>query len=252
MVPRLEALLGSTFETRKTSSRRPAIAVPISVSAAPDPYISAVSTWVMPRSSPRRSDAIAAAGPSSERHDPCPTAATRRPVEPKSRSVSLPAIDLPRLLESDLTGIEGVEEGGVRRVIAGQQTFRQSVGNGGVRRPHRGMSRYLCEPVSAIVITSVLGGSRFIIRVARGQRGVTEFDDRGAPAVPAPHLVFAVAECGEVAARVDQAAAASRSAQCIDRTIHRKAFGDAAQVKLQKGMWDHALRLQFKVTQSSL
>src|SRR5882724_7406418 len=87
MVPRLEALLGSTFETRKTSSRRPAIAAPMSVSAAPAPYISAVSMWVMPRSIPRRRDAItAAASASSARHDPWPTAATRRPVEPKSRS----------------------------------------------------------------------------------------------------------------------------------------------------------------------
>jgi hypothetical protein len=71
--------------------------------------------------------------------------------------------------------------------------------------------------------------------------------------VPAPHVVFAVAECGNVAPGVDQAAAASRSAQFIDRTIHRKAFGDTPQIKMQAGMLDHAARFpQFKVTQSSV
>ena len=42
-VPRRDALLGSTFETRNTSSRRPAIASPTTASASP--YISAVSMW---------------------------------------------------------------------------------------------------------------------------------------------------------------------------------------------------------------
>src|SRR5579859_1759484 len=55
-------------------------------SAAPEPYISAVSMWVMPRSSPRRSAATAsAADDSSERHEPWPTTATSRRVEPKVR-----------------------------------------------------------------------------------------------------------------------------------------------------------------------
>ncbi|CAD5286552.1 hypothetical protein BOS5A_211345 [Bosea sp. EC-HK365B] len=58
-VPVLEALCGSTFETRKTSSRSPASASPVISSARPSPYISAVSIWERPRSSPRRSAAIA-------------------------------------------------------------------------------------------------------------------------------------------------------------------------------------------------
>ena len=47
-VPRREALSGRTLLTRKTSSRRPAIASPTSSSTAPLPYISAVSMWFMP------------------------------------------------------------------------------------------------------------------------------------------------------------------------------------------------------------
>ena len=47
MVPRREALLGNTFETRNSFSRgRPAIASAITGSASP--YISAVSICVMP------------------------------------------------------------------------------------------------------------------------------------------------------------------------------------------------------------
>ncbi len=47
MVPRREALLGSTLETRKTFSRgKPAMASAITSSASP--YISAVSICVMP------------------------------------------------------------------------------------------------------------------------------------------------------------------------------------------------------------
>jgi hypothetical protein len=39
---------------RNTSSRRPLIAPPTSVSLAPAPYMSAVSRWVTPRSRARR------------------------------------------------------------------------------------------------------------------------------------------------------------------------------------------------------
>src|SRR5260221_7860095 len=70
------------------------MASPISVSATPAQYISGVSMWIMPRSIPRLREAIADAGSaSSARHDPWPTAATRRPVEPKSRSETFPVID---------------------------------------------------------------------------------------------------------------------------------------------------------------
>src|SRR6202000_1357869 len=71
MVPRREALLGNTFETRKTSSRRPSIASAITSSASP--YISAVSIWLMPRSSPWRSAATARLrSPRSRYQVPCP------------------------------------------------------------------------------------------------------------------------------------------------------------------------------------
>src|ERR1700704_4046657 len=84
MVPRREALLGRTFETRKMSSRRPAIASAITNSASP--YISAVSTWVMPRSTPRRSAAMASLrSPRSIYQVPCPITDTSHLLLPKGR-----------------------------------------------------------------------------------------------------------------------------------------------------------------------
>jgi hypothetical protein len=59
-VPFLDALAGSSLETRNTSSRRPSMAFAMTRSDAPDPYISAVSICVRPRSSPRRNAAAAA------------------------------------------------------------------------------------------------------------------------------------------------------------------------------------------------
>src|SRR5829696_5285972 len=72
MVPRREALLGSTFETRNSFSRgKPTMASAITSSASP--YISAVSIWVMPVSMPRRSAARAALrSPRSRYQVPCP------------------------------------------------------------------------------------------------------------------------------------------------------------------------------------
>ena len=85
-VPEREALCGRTFDTRKTSSRRPAMASPMNSSAAPEPYISAVSIWSMPRSRPRRKAAIAAArGACSKFQVPIPITATSRPVGPNMR-----------------------------------------------------------------------------------------------------------------------------------------------------------------------
>ncbi len=84
-VPRREAFRGWTFDTRKTSSRRPAIASPTMRSTAPCPYDSAVSMWVMPRSSPRRSALTAARGETSIRQVPWPKTGTEIPVEPKGR-----------------------------------------------------------------------------------------------------------------------------------------------------------------------
>src|SRR6267154_5589062 len=84
MVPRREALLGKTFETRKMSSRRPAIASAITNSASP--YISAVSMWVMPRSTPRRSAAMASLrSPRSIYQVPCPITDTSHLLLPNSR-----------------------------------------------------------------------------------------------------------------------------------------------------------------------
>ena len=88
-VPRRDAFSGSTFEARKTSSRRPAIASPTSSSTTPEPYISAVSSGSCPRSSPRRSAAIAAARSCSISQVPCPDHGDRaepsRPKWPRSR-----------------------------------------------------------------------------------------------------------------------------------------------------------------------
>src|SRR5687768_12897571 len=64
------------------ASRRPASASPISASARPSPYISAVSMSVRPRSMPRRSVASSsarAAGASPIFHVPMPSAGTRSP-----------------------------------------------------------------------------------------------------------------------------------------------------------------------------
>src|SRR6266851_4033600 len=84
MVPRREALLGRTFETRKMSSRRPAIASAITSSASP--YISAVSMWVMPRSTPRRSAAMACLrSPRSIYQVPCPITDTSYLLLPNGR-----------------------------------------------------------------------------------------------------------------------------------------------------------------------
>jgi hypothetical protein len=62
----------------------PEMASPTSSSAAPEPYISAVSMCVAPRSSPRRRAATASArGASSRFQVPWPTTATGRFVVPK-------------------------------------------------------------------------------------------------------------------------------------------------------------------------
>src|ERR1700724_735175 len=58
IVPRREALRGRTLESRKTSSRLPAIASPSTSSAAPSPYILAVWIWFHPSSRRRRSAAV--------------------------------------------------------------------------------------------------------------------------------------------------------------------------------------------------
>src|SRR5215475_6237903 len=82
MVPRREALLGSTLETRNSSSRLPAMASAMTSSASP--YISAVSIWVMPSSMPRRSADIAALrSPRSRYQVPCPMTETSAPSLPK-------------------------------------------------------------------------------------------------------------------------------------------------------------------------
>src|SRR4029079_6638479 len=66
------------------SSRRPRIASPTSCSTLPSPYISAVSTWLMPRSRPRRSAATARERSSRSMFQvPWPTTETSRPVGPK-------------------------------------------------------------------------------------------------------------------------------------------------------------------------
>src|SRR5882724_8360593 len=71
-----EAWAGPTLVTRNTSLRRPSNASPTSSSAAPSPYISPVSTRVMPRSSPSWSAATSASqcSESSPRPAvPCPS-----------------------------------------------------------------------------------------------------------------------------------------------------------------------------------
>ena len=86
MVPRRDALLGSTFETRKISSRRSATASATTSSASP--YISAVSMWVMPRSMPRRNAARAVLrSPRSIYQVPCPITDTRGPLLPNFRCI---------------------------------------------------------------------------------------------------------------------------------------------------------------------
>src|SRR5581483_1479084 len=83
-VPARDAFWGSTLETRKTSSRRPAIASPTSCSASPALYISAVSIWVMLRSMPVRRAVITAwRFFCSMSHVPCPMIGTSGPVGPK-------------------------------------------------------------------------------------------------------------------------------------------------------------------------
>src|SRR5450631_3142892 len=84
MVPRRDALPGNTFETRKISSRRPAMASAITSSASP--YISAVSIWVMPRSMPRVKLATALLrSPRSIYQVPCPITDAVGPPPPNLR-----------------------------------------------------------------------------------------------------------------------------------------------------------------------
>src|SRR6201994_1187208 len=81
-VPRVVACCGSTLDTRNTSSRRPAMASPTSLSASPSAYISAVSITVMPRSRPRRSARISSsrrAATSARCQVPCPSTGIRSP-----------------------------------------------------------------------------------------------------------------------------------------------------------------------------
>src|SRR5215213_8457360 len=76
MVPRREALLGSTFETRNKFSRGSS-AIASAITSSASPYISAVSMWVMPVSTPRRSAATAALrSPRSIYQVPCPITET--------------------------------------------------------------------------------------------------------------------------------------------------------------------------------
>src|SRR3954470_16824341 len=77
-----EALEGRTLETRKTESRREAMAWPTRVSDLPLPYISAVSMRVMPKSRPRWRAAISSArreGLSPMRQVPWPSAGSFSP-----------------------------------------------------------------------------------------------------------------------------------------------------------------------------
>src|ERR1700730_5601133 len=100
MVPRRDALLGRTFETRKISSRRPAIASAITGSASP--YISAVSILVMASSTPPRNAAAAPpASPPSMYQVPCPITDTLSLLLPNFRDfISIdPWSDLPMLFQ---------------------------------------------------------------------------------------------------------------------------------------------------------
>src|ERR1700712_3244454 len=82
MVPRRDALLGNTFETRKRSSRVPA-AIASAITGSASPYISAVSICVMPSSMPRRNAATAPLrSPRSMYQVPCPMTATSGPPLP--------------------------------------------------------------------------------------------------------------------------------------------------------------------------
>src|SRR6266478_5867406 len=75
-ISRRDAWAGPTLVTRNTSSRRPTNASPTSSSAAPLPYISPVSTRVMPRSKPSWSAVTSASqrsGSSPMPAVPCPS-----------------------------------------------------------------------------------------------------------------------------------------------------------------------------------
>ena len=77
------ALCGYTLLTTNSRSRRPAIARATISSAPPSPYISAVSTSVIPRSKPSESAAASAAARALRSpmvHVPRPSAGTRRSV----------------------------------------------------------------------------------------------------------------------------------------------------------------------------
>src|SRR6202163_4065137 len=86
IVPAYVALDGSTLETRNSCSRgKPAIASPANRSAAPSPYISALSTCTIPSSMPRRSARFASSARAplvGTFQVPWPTIGTSRPVAP--------------------------------------------------------------------------------------------------------------------------------------------------------------------------
>src|SRR5712691_485252 len=91
MVPRYEAFEGMTLVAMKASWRRPARASATISSACPSPYISAVSMWVRPRSSPRDSAAISSflslrSSPMCQ--VPWPMTLTSTPVDPNGRVIT--------------------------------------------------------------------------------------------------------------------------------------------------------------------
>src|ERR1700676_4029536 len=92
IVPSYVAFDGNTLETRNSCSRgSPAIASPTSRSAAPSPYISALSTCTVPSSMPRRSARFASSAPGPRVgtfHVPWPTSGTARPVVPNGRTIT--------------------------------------------------------------------------------------------------------------------------------------------------------------------
>ena len=96
-------------------------------------------------------------------------------------------------------------------------------------------------PIDAVVIAAVLRRPRCRSRHRWSRaRRIAQLDDAGRPrGAHGIRSAAAAAEHGQIAARIDQPAVASRRAHCLDGAIDRIALGDPAEIDVARGVRDH-------------
>ncbi len=94
-----------------------------------------------------------------------------------------------------------------------------------------------------MIIAGVLRRPCCAANFAGGKSGVLELDRAVTRAwISDDDGVIAVAEHGQVAARVDESAAATGGTQRDERAVDCITFGDAAEIDVQRDMRDHEIR----------